>query len=248
MMLDTREPRGSAAELKFLLDPDTAGRVRAWAREHMAADPHGTGACGDEYTTSTLYFDTARRDVLHRRLSFGRAKYRVRRYGGADVLFLERKLRRPGLLIKRRTLDTDSALGRLEHDLVDPAWAGAWFHKRLLTRGLTPACQITYDRTARVRAAADGLIRLTLDARLRAAAASRPRFDESDPQPLLQDGVVLELKYRDRVPALFRGLIEEFALRPGALSKYRLGMRALGQDAARERREIRPAGDAPAYA
>ena len=39
---------------------------------------------------------------------------------------------------------------------------------------------------------------------------------------------VLELKYRVHVPPLFKRLIEKFNLEPRAISKYRMGMEALG--------------------
>jgi hypothetical protein len=45
---------------------------------------------------------------------------------------------------------------------------------------------------------------------------------------VLDGRVVLELKYHSRVPALFRRLIEEFALEPETASKYRLGMAIAG--------------------
>jgi hypothetical protein len=39
--------------------------------------------------------------------------------------------------------------------------------------------------------------------------------------------MVLELKYRQHVPAIFKRLVEEFALEPSRASKYRMGMTAL---------------------
>jgi hypothetical protein len=64
-----------------------------------------------------------------------------------------------------------------------------------------------------------------------------PRF-EVDPGPeFLEDRLVLELKYHARVPALFRRLVEEFALVPDPASKYRLGMATPGST----RRLFRPA-------
>ena len=97
------EARTSAREIKFLLDASRARAVRDWARTHLTPDLHGAGPFGDEYATSTLYFDTDDFDVFHRRGSFGRSKYRVRRYGASDVVFFERKLRTNGRLVKRRT-------------------------------------------------------------------------------------------------------------------------------------------------
>ena len=105
-MTDTRETRASASEIKFLLDEGQVPAIRAWARANLQPDPHGGGPFADAYTTSTLYFDTRQLDVFHRRSSFGRAKYRVRRYGDAGSVFFERKLRQPGVLIKRRTVDS----------------------------------------------------------------------------------------------------------------------------------------------
>ena len=42
------------------------------------------------------------------------------------------------------------------------------------------------------------------------------------------DRLILELKYRGAPPAIFRQLVEEFALVPQTASKYRLGVVALG--------------------
>jgi hypothetical protein len=66
-MVHTRETRASASEIKFVIDPSLAPRVSAWARKHLKADPHGTGAFQDEYETSSLYFDTGDFDVFNRR-------------------------------------------------------------------------------------------------------------------------------------------------------------------------------------
>ena len=129
--------------------PSVALRVREGARTYFMPDPHGTGPYADEYDISTLYFDTRQLDVFHRRGSHGRAKYRVRRYGDAGVIFLERKLRKPGILIKRRTVGPMDALQLLTASDSVHGWYGEWFHRRLLIRRLRPMCQISYHRVAR---------------------------------------------------------------------------------------------------
>ena len=77
--------------------------------------------------------------MFHRRGSFGRAKYRIRRYGDSPMIFLERKLRQPGVLIKRRT---QAPLDVLEHDR-DACewrhWPGSWFDRRVAARRLEPS-------------------------------------------------------------------------------------------------------------
>lgn len=228
MMVTTRETRAHAAEIKFVIDGSLARCIREWARIHLQADPHGTGPCGDEYDTTSIYFDTRQFDVLHRRRSFARAKYRVRRYGAADTLYLERKLRKPGVLIKRRTLAPLSFLERLDTTDDGADWAGAWFHRRLIARELRPVCQVSYRRMARFIDLPEGQARLTLDSHPRASSLAEARFSDGPVVPFLGDDMILELKYRGKLPAVFRRLVEDFALSAATASKYRLGMAAVG--------------------
>jgi hypothetical protein len=112
-MPHSRDVRTHASEIKFVVSTELAARIRQWARTHLDPDPHGSGRFGDEYQTTSIYFDTGGLDVFHRRGSFGRSKYRIRRYGTAQVAFLERKMRQPSVLAKRRTLASLTALDRL---------------------------------------------------------------------------------------------------------------------------------------
>ena len=102
-MIEAKKTAGGGSEIKFVLDPAQSGQVREWARRHLQADPHGEGPWSDEYLTTTLYLDTPAHDVFFRRGSNGRAKYRIRRYGHGETIFLERKLRTSRALIKRRS-------------------------------------------------------------------------------------------------------------------------------------------------
>ena len=101
---DLRENREFASEIKFLICPALADQIRDWARGRLAPDPNAAGASGDAYPVTSLYLDTERFDVFHRKGSFGRSKYRVRRYGQSEIAFLERKLKTGGLLTKRRSI------------------------------------------------------------------------------------------------------------------------------------------------
>jgi hypothetical protein len=223
----TRETRAGASELKFLVDRTLGLRVRDWGRAHLPPDPHGGGPFRDEYTVSSLYFDTERHDVFYRRGSFGRSKYRVRRYGRGDVIFLERKLRKPGLLHKRRTRTGIAELQRLSAD-PEHAWAGHWFHRRLLARRLRPVCSLTYSRVARVAERRSGAIRLTIDDGIRVTGIDDLTFDSGAMLPVLEQKMVVEVKFREDLPGIFKELIETFMLVPTTSSKYRLGMVALG--------------------
>lgn len=226
-VLHARETRSGASELKFTIDAQLAARIAAWARARLPPDPHGGGPFGDEYAVTSLYFDTPARDVLHGRGSFGRSKYRVRRYGDSSHVFLERKLRRPGLLHKRRTLIELADLPWLRHGNTPAGWAGRWFQRRMQARGLSPACAIRYARIARVLPANGSTARLTIDDRIEVCRADALAFPQGEPARELGDLVVLELKFRGDPPVVFKALLEEFGVSPTTTSKYRRGMAAL---------------------
>jgi hypothetical protein len=222
----TREARGLASEIKFVVDPALGHEIRRWARAHLEPDPHGAGPFGDEYQTTTIYFDTPGLDVLQRHGSYGRAKYRVRRYDAGDVVFLERKLRRPSLLVKRRTKVPIDELARVTSSAAD--WSGSWFGKRLAARRLAPVCQVRYARTARGTLTDGGAARLTIDDATSAAAIEGAAFTDAAGVPFLDRQLIVELKFRTSLPSVFTRLIEEFRMVPRAASKYRLSMAALG--------------------
>lgn len=214
--------------MKFLVSPALADQIRGWARARLSPDPYAGGAAGDGYQINSLYFDTERFDVIHRRGSYGRSKLRIRRYGQGEVVFLERKLKTRGLLTKRRSIVKLDELERLAETEARHDWPGYWFHRRLLARGLSPVCQISYSRTARVAMTTYGPIRLTLDENLRALPAAGLWFSEQEALPVMNDQVILELKFRYGMPALFKYLVEEFALTPRPFSKYRQAAATLG--------------------
>jgi hypothetical protein len=226
-MPHSREVRSNASEIKFVIPSDLAVQVQEWARANLAADLHGHGSFGDEYQTTSVYLDTADADVFHRRGSFGRSKYRIRRYGSEDAVFLERKLRQPAAMAKRRTRVALSAVPFVWGGPIDSAWPGRWFAQRVAARRLQPVCQVSYHRTARQSSSAGEVVRLTLDSDLSVHLARDASFAESEKMPVLPGQAILELKYRGIAPAIFRRLVETFALNPQAASKYRLSRTAL---------------------
>jgi hypothetical protein len=230
MPAETRELRPFAAEIKFLVTPDQGMAIREWARARLTPDPHGSGESGDAYTTTTLYCETAGFDVFRRRGSYGRSKYRIRRYATSDIVFLERKLRTKEMLSKRRSLVRIDELGLLgAADRSWPqSWSGAWFGDRLSTRRLTPVCQVAYDRIARLTNTPYGIARLTLDANLRACPAFGFEFQSGDLAPVLPHQLILEMKFRMHMPAVFKAMVDEFQLNAGPVSKYRASLAMLG--------------------
>jgi hypothetical protein len=225
--VSSRETRDFARELKFLVSERQAPDLREWARAHLARDSFGSGSHGDDYTTTSLYFETPGFDVYHRRGSYGRSKFRIRRYGLADVVFLERKFRTGRLLAKRRTTVSIPEMEHLAGSSPVRTWPGYWFHRRVLLRRLNPLIQMSYDRTARVGIAKAGPMRMTIDTNLRVLPMPDRAFIPGVGFPLIEGKCIVELKFRVDVPPLFKQLVETFKLSPSPISKYRIGLGAL---------------------
>lgn len=226
---DQREYREFASELKFLVTRPVAEQIREWARARLSPDPHVSEGLGDAYQIASLYFDTESYDVFHRKGSYARSKYRIRRYGPSEVAFLERKLKTRGIVSKRRSIIKIEDLERLSRIEPERSWAGFWYHQRLLVRRLRPICEIAYRRTARVSMTERGPIRLTLDENVQAWPLNGLIFNGAKNGKLLSESlVILELKFRAEMPDLFKQLVEGFSLRPQPISKYRFAAVALG--------------------
>ncbi|HYT67494.1 MAG TPA: polyphosphate polymerase domain-containing protein [Vicinamibacterales bacterium] len=225
--LHLRETRAHAREIKFVVDAARGPELQAWMRANLAPDEFGSGPEHDQFETSSLYFETAQFDVFHRRGSYGKSKYRVRRYGTSPIMFLERKFRTDRVLIKRRTTAACEDFRRIELDEPDPEWYGYWFHRRLLARRLKPLVQVSYVRTARLGSSPHGKVRMTLDVDLRVLPLPDGAFLPGVGLPLMQGFNIVEVKYCVTLPPIFRQLISQFALQMQPVSKYRAGLALL---------------------
>lgn len=228
--LDVRESREFASEIKFQVPELVAEEILQWTESRLSPDPNATdNNQTGSYQITSLYFDTDQFDVYHRNGSFGRSKYRVRRYGPSKVVFLERKLKTRGLVSKRRASVPVEELSRLHTDEPDASWPGFWYHQRLLARRLKPICQIGYHRVARVTMTPHGPVRLTVDRVIRSVQLGQTAFNDlGSGIELSEDQVIVEFKFRLAMPILFKELVERFGLTPKRISKYRLAVVALG--------------------
>ena len=219
-----------AFELKFQLDEKQAREVARWAQQHLHLDPHGLPELGNAYRVHGLYFDTPALDVFHRSTGYKKKKYRLRRYGANAHIFLEQKRKSAGRVAKRRVQVEEAEVQRLRDEPIDPAWNGSWFQRRITVRKLAPSCSISYQRQAYFGQNGEGPLRLTLDRNLRSQLADGWTVTEVvNGMPMLPDQVLLELKFRRHLPALFKTLMQDLSLTPGTLSKYRLAIQTLGR-------------------
>lgn len=228
-LLAMGEQDAPAFELKFLLDDQHAGRVEDWARTHLALDPHGDASLGGAYHTTTLYFDTPELDVFHRTPSYGRRKFRARRYGMTSSVYLERKTKTGDRVSKRRVQLPCDDVALLANPMALETWPGQWFHQRLRLKNLQPAARIAYRRSAYVGACAEGPLRMTFDRELHGALTNDWRLlPGSDGLPLLARHVIVELKFLRALPQPFKDVVRDFRLNPTTVSKYRLCRDAWG--------------------
>ena len=74
-----------------------------------------------------------------------------------------------------------------------------------------------------------GPVRLTLEEQIKVTPLDTIGFRNGEASTsLLQGQTIVELKYRVEVPPVFKLLIQEFALAPAKMSKYRLAAGELG--------------------
>lgn len=204
---------GAAYEVKFRLTLEEANRAETWARERLTPDPHGQDGV---YRTTSLYVDTPYLDIYHKTRGYRRSKYRLRRYGGAEWVHLERKVRRGDRVRKRRDLVPLAEVSGLVGSN-----NGGWFGQRLRERFFQPVCWITYVRTAFQSATPAGPLRLTLDREVTGTPATGWNVPAGvDGRALLPGEVILELKYRANLPPLFHELLTALPSRSVGVSKY----------------------------
>jgi hypothetical protein len=221
--LVTRVDKRTAFEMKFMVNESQARAIEAWAGQHMQIDLHGDPDLRGSYQISSLYTDTISLDVFHRVPKYRRRKYRLRRYGNEPIVYLEQKFRKGNRVMKRRTDVPDSDLSLLANAFSVSDWAGNWFHQHLIRKALIPTCQLTYRRTAYHGSCSEGPLRLTLDRHIFGQLTSHWGVGlSSQVLSLLPDeSVILELKFQDALPSIFKKLLAEMQFTPSGFSKYR---------------------------
>lgn len=210
-------------ELKFVLDPEPAARVEAWAAGAFGAASRRVCA------TTFLFLDTAGLDVARRIGDLRRERFRVRREGESPSVLLERKTKRGDETRLRSTVVDVRDLPRLATPDLEPDWPGRRFHRHVVEHDLRPTCCVTFERVAFGAADGDGPVRVTLDREIRgemgAGWAPRPIPSGAD---LLEGRVLVEVRFPEVLPAAVRALVAEMRLAPASFSKYRRALVAAG--------------------
>lgn len=211
----------SACEIKLLLNEEQALAVEDRCRSELLLDPHCTYQSSPGYHIKSLYCDTPQWDVYYRRNRFRLFKFRVRQYGSSTQVFLERKSKKGIVVRKKRWCIPLQQLAQL-HEVKGEAWEGSWFQSQLNRNRLSPVCLIEYDRVAYYGSNDHDPVRLTFDRNIEGGlfhewSMTSPAFS----QPILQNQVVCEFKFRGHLPTLFKSVMHELQLSTTGVSKYR---------------------------
>jgi hypothetical protein len=126
-------------------------------------------------------------------------------------------------------------LNELSRLIEAPTMDAEWFTNRVRARTLGPVCRIAYERTAYFGDGETGPLRITFDRRLRACPANGLDWNSDwRPTPLPIVGVIVELKFTEAMPLLFKRIVEGFGLTTTTASKYRAAVETLRLNAERD--------------
>lgn len=230
----------SRHELKFLVDPDTAERVREDVTRICALDRHANGG---RYLVNTLYLDTPEMR-FYGDVRFGRArrvKPRVRWYGVSPGprIWLEVKAREASVNMKRRNpVPTSMWPGILSPALhAAPTGMMTPFEALVAKSAARPVLHVRYEREPWI-SGLDDYARVTFDRALRVRSAlSSPELPRDDfgftyvawetqvGEP--EAGVLIEMKSALQIPRWMGALIRRHGLEQRGFSKYGNGIDAL---------------------
>lgn len=152
------------------------------------------------------------------------------RYSHEETLWLECKRKKKDVVHKNRTAVPElEVVERLcgEPSLERSTWCGDWFLKRVAERSLRPAVQVHYRRFARTSTLDGENLRLTIDSHLQASPVSDwdeslvSRHSHGELRRDVSAVQILELKFHNHMPWLFKELLKEFAIPANGFSKFR---------------------------
>lgn len=237
-------------EQKYFVTEDTIAYLMKRLECCMQYDAN---AGKDGYLIRSIYFDDMY-DTCYNENESGvdpREKFRIRTYNASDeTIHLELKSKYRGYTKKQaESISRKKCELFMENKAVDHAYILSepidgeaqkacdqnhflqkkLYAKYLLTR-MQPVCVIEYERIAFVDPI--GNVRITFDRNIGVSERIESFFDERImATPVLPVGMhILEVKYDEFLPDLYKSILKECSLRRTTFSKYYCGRLALNQE------------------
>lgn len=231
-------------EQKFMLNAETALRVREFISSYLDLDENGIGKPDCAYPVHSLYLDSEQFHTYWATVNGNKNRFKLRlRFYSQDALtpvFFEVKRRVNNCILKQRGGVRKAAVpwllaGQLpeaDHLLSkDPKQLVALQRFCDLMQRLQahPKVHIAYQREAWVHPT-NNSVRVTLDRAVAAEPEFEARFSTQMAHPVFPFGneVILELKFTDRFPDWFGELVRRFSLSQCGAAKYCEGIDEIG--------------------
>lgn len=209
-------------EWKHEISPGDLPALRSRLRAMARPDAHGENGV---YNIRSLYFDTPEDRALREKIDGvnRREKFRLRRYGGGDLIRLEKKSKYGGLCAKEQApVTAEEVRALLAGDTDWMRFSGrdlVWeLYQKMTAQRLRPKVIVEYAREAYVYA--PGNVRVTLDAGIRTGLGGTDFLDPDCVTVPASDAVVLEVKWDAFLPDCIRSAVQLEGRRTAAFSKY----------------------------
>ncbi len=237
--------QASRFELKYIIQEDTALKIRDYVQAYLELDEYGVGKPNYSYPVHSLYIDSDDLNLYWTTINGAknRFKLRIRFYNNNPdtPVFFEIKRRMNNCILKKR--------GGVRRDAVPYLLAGHMPEPRFMVSkepknffavqdfcrlmqqiGGKPKMHIAYSREAYVPHD-DNSARLTMDREVRSEPDLSGRMTTKMHRPMLIWGkdIVLELKFTNRFPDWFRDLVRAFNLVQCGAAKYVDGVAMYGE-------------------
>lgn len=248
-------------ELKYLVEESLMGHIRDFVSSYLELDEYGVGQPNLSYPVHSLYLDSEGMHTHHAWVNGtkNRFKLRLRYYNDRpdSPVFFEVKGRVDNCILKKRCGVRRDAVASLlngqwprpeQFITREPRHFAALERFLLLMDSINarPKAHNAYAREAWV-SPHDNSIRVTFDRNIRIEPHFKPSTDVgmSEPTPLYSPVVVLELKFTDRFPNWFNGLVQRFNLMQSSSAKYSGGVLLIGESRFRAQHAFEIAPFAP---
>ena len=227
-----------------MISEQKAAEIRALIRNHVTPDEYLTSKWPKGYPVYSLYMDSPQLSLYNATAQGmkNRFKLRIRYYDDSPEgpIFAEIKRRLDNVICKQRVGVRREKITELLRGVVparsamlngrQDASALEEFCKLARSLGAIPTLIVGYDREAYLDSIT-GTCRVTFDRNLRARSFDEFEGLTTNLQPARhQDpGVILEMKYVDRLPQWMQAVILQFGLQRQSVPKYGWSVESFGE-------------------
>ena len=221
------------SEQRYVVEQDKAIAMRDHVRNHLKLDEHGQGNESFSYEVHSLYLDSDDLQLFWSCINDdeNQVRMRLRFYADdpAEAIFLETKQRLKDRFVKERTpvkrdavallfTETETSPDFLISRTQNQMLALDCFCQLVRSRHLRPKLHLSFSREAYRGDNAS----LNFDRFVRAEPDFSTKLRPEMQRPIFVWGndVVVELKFIDREPEIFRDIIRRFDLRSCEVEKY----------------------------